>query len=421
MQPAVADRGRSSRPAAPGLLLAGLLAGSLLIFSLLFTQRTALWNALDLQTRHHLIALFSQATARRPETADQVRVAPQVANPLGANTFLEQDVTLEARRRSLDLLQEAGFGWIRQQFPWSSIEPVAKGQFLDRVLGTDTWEVYDTIVDLAEQRDLEVIARLDTSPPWARPGNDWPYTPPDDLADFGDYVELVARRYKGRIKHYQIWNEPNLHIEWGRQPVDPEAYTRLLRVGYERIKAVDPEAYVLAASLSPTVERSDQALNELLFLQRMYEAGAARYFDIMSVQAYGLRNGPDDRRLELGDVNFSRPMLVRELMVRHGDAAKPVWASEVGWNSQPESVRAEPTFGRVSEELQGRYTVRALERARSEWPWMGVMNLWFFRRPHQDEWEQPFFYFRMVDPDFQPRPVWQAVREYAHRQGYGPR
>jgi hypothetical protein len=27
----------------------------------------------------------------------------------------------------------------------------------------------------------------------------------------------------------------------------------------------------------------------------------------------------------------------------------------------------------------------------------------------------------MVEPDFTPRPVWSAVREYAHRQGYGPR
>ena len=79
---------------------------------------------------------------------------------------------------------------------------------------------------------------------------------------------------------------------------------------------------MLAASLSPTIEESERALNELIFLQRMYDAGAARFFDVMSVQAYGLRNGPDDRRLDLGDVNFSRPLLVRELMVKNGDAAK---------------------------------------------------------------------------------------------------
>jgi hypothetical protein len=384
-------------------------------------ERTGLMDRFDLETRHRLVAFLSSLTARRPETADGVPVTPRVDNPLGINTFLEQDVTLEARKRSLEMIREAGYAWIRQQVPWSSIEPVNKGSFIDRVIFVDTWEIYDTIVDLAEANDLRIIARLDTSPPWARPGSDWMFTPPDNLDDYGDFVELVARRYKGRVNHYQIWNEPNLHIEWGKRPVDPAAYVRLLKVGYERIKRVDPEARVLAASLSPTVEESEQALNELIYLQRMYDAGAASYFDIMSVQAYGLRSGPDDRRLELADVNFSRPTLLRELMVKNGDAAKAVWASEVGWNSQPESVSAEPTFGRVSDELQARYTVRALERARAEWPWMGVMNLWFFRRPHQDEWDQPFFYFRMVEPDFTPRPVWSAVREYAHRHGYGPR
>lgn len=402
-------------------MLLGLLAFFGLGVLLGVRFRTELLDRLDLETRHRVIALLSQLSARRPETADRVEVRPRVENPLGVNTFLEQDVTLEARRRSIEMIREAGFGWIRQQFPWSSIEPVSKGQFIDRVIHTDTWQVYDSIVDLAEANDVNVIARLDTSPPWARPGNEWMFTPPDNLDDYGDFVELVARRYKGRIHYYQIWNEPNLYIEWGKQAVDPAAYVRLLKVGYERIKRVDPGAVVLSASLSPTIEESDRALNELVFLQRMYDAGAAAYFDVLSVQAYGLRNGPDDHRLELGDVNFSRPMLMRELMVRNGDAAKAVWASEVGWNSQPESVSAAPTFGRVSEELQARYTVRALERARTEWPWMGVMNIWFFRRPHQDEWDQPFFYFRMVDPDFTPRPVWWAVRDYAHRMGYGPR
>ena len=57
-------------------------------------------------------------------------------------------------------------------------------------------------------------------------------------------------------------------------------------------------------------------MNEQIYFQQMYDAGAKDYFDIMSVMAYGLRSGPDDRRLTLQDVNFSRPLLVREIMVR---------------------------------------------------------------------------------------------------------
>src|SRR5215216_2279763 len=173
-------------------------------------RRSELLDRLDLETRHRVIAFLSGLTARHPETADRVPVSPKVDNPLGVNTFLEQDVTIEARRRSLEMIREAGFGWIRQQVPWSSIEPVRKGGFIDRVIFVDTWQVYDSIVDLAQANDLRVIFRLDTSPPWARPGNDWMFTPPENLEDYGDFVELVARRYRGRVKHYQIWNEPNL-------------------------------------------------------------------------------------------------------------------------------------------------------------------------------------------------------------------
>ena len=75
MPRALTERRPAGGPAAPWrpLLTFGGLA--LLVFGLLLSQRTALWNALDLQTRHRLIALVSQATARRPETADQVPVS----------------------------------------------------------------------------------------------------------------------------------------------------------------------------------------------------------------------------------------------------------------------------------------------------------------------------------------------------------
>lgn len=353
-----------------------------------------------------------------PAIQAQARPLPFTdVNPLGANFFLDREVETWKKRETLRMARAAGLGWVKQMFPWDQIEP-QKGLFWDDRIRRSTWDKFDEIVDLVEQYGLRLIVRLDQPPEWARSRGENARYPVRDLNEFGDYVARVVARYRGRVQYYQIWNEPNLDIEWGRQPVDPEAYVRLLRVGYERVKKVDPEAYVLAASLAPTIERSAHALSDLEYLQRMYDAGAAAYFDIMSVQAYGLRSGPDDRRVDIDDVNFSRPMLIREIMVRNGDAHKPIWASEVGWNSQPDSVTAEPVFGRVSEELQARYTVRALERARTEWPWMGVMNIWFFRRPHQTEWDQPFFYFRMVDPDFTPRPVWWAVRDYAHRMGY---
>ena len=47
-----------------------------------------------------------------------------------------------------------------------------------------------------------------------------------------------------------------------------------------------------------------------------------------------------------------------------------------------------------------------------EWPWMGVACFWFFKRADDSERDQPSYYFRMVEPDFAPLPVYDAIRAY---------
>lgn len=382
-----------------------------------------LYGPADLATelKHGWVATASRLQASRLYTADEVAVWPQVQNPLGVNTFLEQEADPAVRRRSLELIRAAGIRWVRQQFRWEEIEPRRSGEYTDPNTGGSSWEKYDHIVALAAEMGVEVIARVDTAPAWARGGTAPDgRAPPVDARDWERFVGAVAQRYRGRVGHYQIWNEPNLTIEWGRQPVDPAAYTRLLEAGYRAIKAADPGAAVLAAALAPTLDETPEALNELVFLQRMYDAGARRFFDILSVNAYGLRGGPDDLRLGLDDVNFSRPLRVREVMVLNGDARKPVWASEMGWNAAPSDLPGPNEYGRVSPRLQARYTVRAYERARQEWPWMGVMAIWYFKRPDGRDQEQAWYYFRMMEPDFTPLPLYHAIQGYARERGYLP-
>jgi polysaccharide biosynthesis protein PslG len=390
---------------------------AIVIVALVFITRGPISERLDLELRHQIIAMVSRFTSPKLDTGDSVQVTPIVNNPVGVNTFLEQEVDAELRRRTVEMVRDAGIGWMRQQFPWDNIEPVEKGRYIDRVIGVDAWEKYDAIVNLSEEYGPRLIVRLDTSPPWARPGNDWPATPPENLEDYGDFVEAVARRYRGRIEHYQIWNEPNLTSEWGNRPVNAAEYVDLLRVAYTRIKRADPQAFVISAALAPTIEESSSAMSDIKYLDEMYRLGAAPYFDILSVQAYGLRSGPDDRRMDENDVNFSRPQLLREVMVRNRDARKPVWAAEVGWNAQPESVTKPAIFGRVSEETQSRYTVRAFERAREEWPWMGVMAIWFFKRADYAWTDEPMYYFRMTEPDLTPRKLYSTIQDYTRQRG----
>ena len=358
------------------------------------------------------------AVRPQPSLATDAAIENTAVSPFGVNTFLQQEVEPAKREQSLKLLHDAGFQFIRQEFPWEDIEIHGKGDFEDRrnleaIGAVDAWAKYDQIVDLAESYDLQIIARISNPPSWTRALTDTigTYAPPDNFADFGDFAAAVVQRYQGRIHYYQIWNEPNGNQEWGLQDVDPEAYTELLCEGYRRIKEVDPDAVVLAAALTPTLAMDGRHMNDLIFLQRMYNAGASECFDVASAQGYGLWSGATDQRLRSTVINYPHNLFIRDLMVRNGDAAKPIWISEMGWNSAPEEIPA--NFGRVTEAQQATYTVEAFQRQQAEWPWVGVNSVWFFKRAGDSEMGESWYYFRMMEPDFTPLPVFPAVAEYA--------
>ena len=376
---------------------------------------------MDLELKHSLISFYGQLVSRPHSIADLVPIANADVKPYGINVFFEQEVEEAKIRRSMEMIRDAGFAWIKQQVVWGEVEVPAKGHY---GAAGETWAKYDRIVDLAQEYGLGVILRLDTSPQWARPGSAKLETPPDDYQDYGDFVYAVASRYRGKVRHYQIWNEPNLAFEWGGAPPDPAGYVRLLTIAYRRAKEADRDSVVLSAALAPTIEESDVGLNDLKYLQAMYDAGARGYFDVLGANAYGLRGGPDEWRLDLDrDVNFARPVLLRELMVRNGDAQKPIWAAEIGWNALPPSFGETPRYGVVNREQQARYTARAFLRAQEEWPWMGAMTIWHFRMVSLKDLNQQQYYFNVVGDDFEPYPVYYAMQALATappvaRRGY---
>jgi hypothetical protein len=341
---------------------------------------------------------------KAPETPDLEPIPFTDVNPFGANFFLAREVEHWKQEKTLEMAREAGIGWIKQQFSWEEIEPLARGEY--------DWAKYDRIVDLAEEHGMHVIARLDRPPDWTRQDNTFKTRPPDDLDDYGDFVHAFVDRYLGRVRYIQIWNEPNLTAEWGFQRVDAVAYTRLLEVAYRRAKEADPNVVVLSAPLAITLEDASMRgnHNDLIFLEQMYQAGAGEYFDILSANAFGLDLPPEDPP-NPNVLNFRRTELHRALMEKYGDADKPLWINEYGWNAAPVSFADELlTWERVTEEQQAEYTVRGIEWARENWPWLGVVNLWYFRQVGDVPPERAAYYFGLVDPEFSPSPAYDAVR-----------
>ncbi|MDX1686762.1 MAG: O-antigen ligase family protein [Candidatus Promineifilaceae bacterium] len=231
------------------------------------------------------------------------------------------------------------------------------------------WETADRLVNAVGDHGLQLVPLLDGDPA----AN---FAPPDDPNSFAAWAGAFAERYGDRLTYYIIWNEPNLASHWGGEPANPAAYAALLTATAEAIRAADGNAVIVAAPLAPTRESGPDNLADPLFLQELYEAGADDAFDVAAGKPYGFDSGPEDRVVDVDVLNFSRIILLREVLVRNGNGHKAVWAGNWGWNSLPAGWEGAPSiWGQTDPDTQATRTAGALRRARREWPWMGFMFL----------------------------------------------
>lgn len=322
------------------------------------------------------------------------------ANPkIGVHTRLTDEVEEWKIKKTLEMVREMGAPWIVEYFPWGYIES-EEGQY--------DWAHADLVVEHARRQGLTVIARLGFTPAWARPKDSvTSYLDESRYAYFAQFVYAWVDHFKGRVTHIVIWNEPNVNFEWGYRAVDPAGYTRLLQAVYPRARQANPSVQILAGALAPTLAPPGalDAMNDLEYLQAMYDAGAKDYFDALAIHAYGWKDAADappspDR------VNFRRAELLRAIMVENGDAAKRAFITEGGWNDHPRWTKAVHPAERIQ------YTLRAYEIAK-QWDWLDACALWAFRYPFPAQTYQDYFTF--VTPDFAPKPIYFEVQKYATR------
>ncbi len=319
-------------------------------------------------------------------------------NPkMGVHTRLTDEVEAWKIKYTLQLVRQMGAPWIVEYFPWA---------YHEKIPGFFNWQHSDTVIAHARRQGLTVIARLGFVPAWARPADSTPsFLPPDRYDDFGDYVYAFASRYRGQVDYLIIWNEPNLSLEWGFQPVDPAAYTQLLAIAYRRAKEANPDVQVLGGALAPTLAPpgDEFGLNDLLYLQGMLDAGAGEVMDGLAVHAYGWVYPPTDPPAP-DAINFRRVELVHRLLADNGYDHLPIHITEGGWNDHPRWTRAVKPGQRIQ------YTLQAYQMA-LDWPWLASISLWAFRYPRPAR--SYLDYYTFVTPDFIPKPIYYEVQRYA--------
>jgi len=279
-----------------------------------------------------------------------------------------------------------GFGWVKQQVSWDEFEYM-NDRYSDVMLHT-----LDEAVDDAENRGLNVLLSIAKAPDWARPTAEAD-GPPIDYNEYYEFVKFIVQRYKGKVQAVEIWNEPNLRVEWTGGTMHGAEYVRLLEVGYRAVKDAYPEGNVIvvSAGLAPTgISDGVNAVDDRLYLRQMYEAGLANYADAIGIHPYSWANPPWTRCC--GDwggapSHNDHPSFFfldtiedyRAIQAEFGDLGRPLWATEFGWGTMDKLGRETPAdalfFNYLNEDLQAQYILEAYRMAQ-EWDFMGPMFLW---------------------------------------------
>lgn len=299
------------------------------------------------------------------------------------------------------LVKDVGFNWAKGYVNWETVEP-ERGEF--------RWVDPDNVVNAFGGHGLKILLRVHGSPAWALPPDTHFSHPPTDPADFGAFMSQLSSRYKGRVAAYEIWNEENLNYEWGYRQPNPAEYVPLLKVAYEAVKAVDPDALVLVGGLATTGDGSETAMGDLKYLQGIYDAGGRDYFDALASHPYAYGRSPDQD--DPWGLSMSRVVAQHYVMQQNGDRDKPVWITEVGWVLHSSWDLGEHAKIAVTEEQQADYLARAYEKAQQEWPWVKAVylfNLDFSVAPWYGAGE-PMRWYAVINPDHTPRPAYTRLR-----------
>ena len=210
----------------------------------------------------------------------------------------------DGRERTLEMIKATGADSVRTDFNFVGM-PLGKD-------GLPDFSRHEAIVNDAAAKGVDVLAVLH-----GLPGKKDVLS---DLELWRTCVTACVRHFKGRIRHWEVWNEPNLPHQGS--VADPVNYAKVLKIASESIRAEDPSARVVFAGLAGV---------PVEYMEKVYGEGTKDLFDVMNIHIYSQPHPPEE--------TYARQLkALRKVMAANGDAGKPVWVTELGWPTQKPGV-----------------------------------------------------------------------------------
>jgi hypothetical protein len=177
------------------------------------------------------------------------------------------------------------------------------------------WKRLDLYVDYVRRNDptVAILYPFGQPPRWASAS---PYAPcaygmgtcgaPASMDDWRHYVRTLAQRYKGRIRYWELWNEPDYRLFY----VPTRPLTELAQAAREELKAVDPENMLVSPGFTHAGIGS---------LEDFLRNGGGKYVDAVGFHWYY-----DGEPEKLAPLIYN----VRQVMKAYGAGDKPLWNTE---------------------------------------------------------------------------------------------
>ena len=311
------------------------------------------------------------------------------------------------RRCALNRHADAGVRIIRQAMYWKTIELV-RGQY--------DWAHWDQYVEDVARHGIQVMPIIFDAPVWHQQRrtrtSSWASMPPRPAA-MASFAGRLVRRYGPEgsfweerpelppmpIRHWQIWNEPNLPRYWAERPSAAE-YVKLLRASYRRIKREDPGAQVVAAGMPDS--RLFRVIPLYAYITQMYEAGARGTFDAIAVNAYAEKPGMMIKNLGK----------VRAIMRFFRDHSN-IWITEMGWGTGGPKYRF-----RVNRTQQAKLIGQALGKLRKNRRKLGLKGfvhyMWQDAPPYGTTPDFWGLHTGLLDITGDEKPAYAVFRKHAH-------
>jgi hypothetical protein len=197
-----------------------------------------------------LIALVAVCVAAMGFSAGSANAAK------GLEVAVQDDATfllgLRSPFKGLTHAKRLKVTWIRVNLTWKSVlKKQGKAKRQPKRLRY-RWRAWDDIVRRARRRGIAVqLTVTGPAPRWAtgRRKKSGIYKP--NAKKFGAFARAAARHFRGKVRRYSIWVEPNLKVWLAPMKRSPKIYRALYAAAYKNIKRVSRRNQVLIGETAP--------------------------------------------------------------------------------------------------------------------------------------------------------------------------